>query len=137
MKNFLFALLLLGALIPVLVRPLTAQPYGLTSRPSVGPFLNGAVPESAPTLSGNWSAVVAFSRITFMNIGVNKRPVIDYSHSEGFAVIGGYVYRGSRFTRTALPAASSSTSTPRPILGASTEHAQDNERGLGEPVRSG
>ena len=30
-------------------------------------------------------------------IGVNKRPIIDYTHSEGFAVIGGYVYRGSQF----------------------------------------
>ena len=29
-------------------------------------------------------------------IGVNRRPVIDYTHSEGFAVIGGYVYRGSQ-----------------------------------------
>ena len=30
-------------------------------------------------------------------IGVNKRPVINFSHSEGNAVIGGYVYRGSQF----------------------------------------
>lgn len=30
-------------------------------------------------------------------IGVNKRPVLDYTHAEGFAVIGGYVYRGSQF----------------------------------------
>lgn len=29
--------------------------------------------------------------------GINRRPVIDYGHSEGFAVIGGYVYRGSEF----------------------------------------
>ena len=30
-------------------------------------------------------------------IGVNKRPVIDYNHSEGSAIIGGYVYRGAAF----------------------------------------
>lgn len=30
-------------------------------------------------------------------IGTNKSPIIHYSHSEGSAVIGGYVYRGSEF----------------------------------------
>ncbi len=31
-------------------------------------------------------------------IGVNRRPILDYPHTDGnFAVIGGYVYRGSRF----------------------------------------
>ena len=30
-------------------------------------------------------------------IGTNKRPAIHYSHSEGSAVIGGYVYRGTEF----------------------------------------
>ncbi|MBL9117647.1 MAG: PQQ-dependent sugar dehydrogenase [Verrucomicrobiaceae bacterium] len=30
-------------------------------------------------------------------LGINKRPVIAYSHNEGSAVIGGYVYRGSEF----------------------------------------
>jgi len=30
-------------------------------------------------------------------LGTNKRPVIHYSHSEGSAVIGGYVYRGAEF----------------------------------------
>jgi glucose/arabinose dehydrogenase/regulation of enolase protein 1 (concanavalin A-like superfamily) len=30
-------------------------------------------------------------------IGVNRRPILDYPHSEGAAVIGGYVYRGSEF----------------------------------------
>ena len=29
--------------------------------------------------------------------GVNKRPVIDYNHGEGNAVIGGYVYRGKKW----------------------------------------
>jgi len=30
-------------------------------------------------------------------IGTNRRPIIHYSHSEGSAVIGGYVYRGAEF----------------------------------------
>jgi uncharacterized repeat protein (TIGR03806 family) len=30
-------------------------------------------------------------------IGVNRRPLIDYGHDEGQAVIGGYVYRGTEF----------------------------------------
>jgi uncharacterized repeat protein (TIGR03806 family) len=34
-------------------------------------------------------------------IGTSKPPILDYTHSEGAAVIGGYVYRGSEFA-TAL-----------------------------------
>ena len=30
-------------------------------------------------------------------VGVNKRPILDYGHNEGSAVIGGYVYRGTEF----------------------------------------
>lgn len=35
--------------------------------------------------------------LTAPYIGTNRRPIIHYSHSEGSAVIGGYVYRGSEF----------------------------------------
>ncbi len=35
--------------------------------------------------------------LTAPYIGTNKSPIIHYSHSEGSAVIGGYVYRGSEF----------------------------------------
>jgi uncharacterized repeat protein (TIGR03806 family) len=44
-----------------------AKPYGLDSRPEVGAFLNGAMPETAPAISGNWSAVVAFTNLVFTN----------------------------------------------------------------------
>ncbi|HSU66821.1 MAG TPA: PQQ-dependent sugar dehydrogenase [Tepidisphaeraceae bacterium] len=30
-------------------------------------------------------------------LGVNKRPIIDYDHGEGNAIIGGYVYRGKNW----------------------------------------
>lgn len=51
-----------------------AEPYGLTSRPSVGAFLNGVMPETAPAISGNWSAVVAFPNLLFTN-SVGLAPV--------------------------------------------------------------
>jgi uncharacterized repeat protein (TIGR03806 family) len=56
------ALLFAGGLCSAL-----AQPYGLTSRPSVGPFLNDVMPEASPASSGSWSAVPAFSNLFFTN----------------------------------------------------------------------
>ena len=44
-----------------------SQPYGLTQRPAVAPFLNGNVPQAGPGISGNWSAVVAFTNLVFTN----------------------------------------------------------------------
>ena len=35
--------------------------------------------------------------LTGLYIGTNRRPALHYSHSEGSAVIGGYVYRGAEF----------------------------------------
>ena len=35
--------------------------------------------------------------LTGSYVGINKRPTLDYTHEEGSAVIGGYVYRGSEF----------------------------------------
>jgi glucose/arabinose dehydrogenase/regulation of enolase protein 1 (concanavalin A-like superfamily) len=35
--------------------------------------------------------------LTGTYIGVNKRPIIDYGRTDGSAVIGGYVYRGTEF----------------------------------------
>lgn len=44
-----------------------AQPYGLDSRPAFGAFLGGRMPASSPAFSGDWSAVVAFPNLTFLN----------------------------------------------------------------------
>jgi uncharacterized repeat protein (TIGR03806 family) len=37
------------------------------SRPQIGPFLNGRLPELGPGVSGNWSAVIAFPNLTFQD----------------------------------------------------------------------
>ena len=44
-----------------------AQSYGLTSRPTVGPYLNGTMPTQPPVIGTNWSTVVAFPNLTFLN----------------------------------------------------------------------
>ena len=47
-------------------------------------------------LNFQWNRIEGLNGdLTAPYIGINKRPIIDYGHSEGFAVIGGYVYRGS------------------------------------------
>lgn len=58
----------------VLIHAAFAQPYGLNTRPSVGPFLNNTVPPAAPVLSSNWSTVVAFPNLLFTN-AVGLAPV--------------------------------------------------------------
>ncbi|MES2439015.1 MAG: Ig-like domain-containing protein [Verrucomicrobiota bacterium] len=45
----------------------SAQGYGLTSRPSVGPYLDGVMPTTPPVVATNWSTVVAFPNLTFVN----------------------------------------------------------------------
>ncbi len=55
-----------------------AKPYGVDSRPEVGPFVNGAMPEVAPAISGNWSAVAAFPNLLFTNsVGLTSVPGTD------------------------------------------------------------
>src|SRR5208282_1343824 len=55
-----------------------AKPYGLTARPPIGAFLNGTMPETAPGISGNWSAVVAFTDLLFTNsVGLTFVPGTD------------------------------------------------------------
>ncbi len=52
--------------------------YGLVARPKVGAFLNGAMPEVAPGLSGNWTAVNAFTNLLFTNsVGLAPLPGTD------------------------------------------------------------
>lgn len=56
-----------------------AKPFGLESpRPAIGAFLNGSMPEIAPAISGNWSAVNAFTNLLFTNsVGLTSIPGTD------------------------------------------------------------
>ncbi len=73
--QWLLVLATLGGLIfsapakPAATEKITAteKPFGLANRPFVGAFLNGTMPEVAPDISGNWSAVVAFTNLLFTN----------------------------------------------------------------------
>jgi uncharacterized repeat protein (TIGR03806 family) len=70
-RRWLPTLALLGGLI----FSAGAKPYGLSLRPQAGAFLNGAMPETAPGISGNWSAVVAFPNLLFTNaVGLTHVP---------------------------------------------------------------
>jgi len=52
-----------------------AKPYGLDSLPQTGAFLDGMLPEVAPAISGNWTAVVAFTNLLFTNsVGLTSVP---------------------------------------------------------------
>jgi uncharacterized repeat protein (TIGR03806 family) len=80
----------------------TAGIYGLDSRPPSGPFLDGRLPQAAPGISGNWSAVVAFTNLYFTN-------------ALGFAAVPGtsnvivWEREGRVFSFTNLPSASTRT----------------------------
>ena len=79
-RRSLLALTLLGGLVlSGAAKPVAAEkPCGLTQRPSVGAFLNGTMPEVAPGISGNWSAVVAFTNLLFTNsTGLTSVPGTD------------------------------------------------------------
>ncbi|MEQ1748058.1 MAG: Ig-like domain-containing protein [Prosthecobacter sp.] len=59
-------------------------------------------PTDAPGQNMQWDRIEGYNGdLTPPYIGVNKRPALDYTHSEGNAVIGGYVYR----PKAALPGA--------------------------------
>ena len=80
-RLFLVRLVLL-AILPALSlqAKLTAdpRPHGLSERPGTGPFLDGTMPEIAPAISGNWSAVVAFPNLKFTNsVGLTHVPGTD------------------------------------------------------------
>ena len=63
------------ALLAISIYSTAAKPYGLNSVPPTGPFLNGVLPEIAPAISGNWTAVVAFTNLLFTNsVGLTHVP---------------------------------------------------------------
>ena len=67
--------LVILALSGIFVFSAAAKPYGVNEVPRTGPFLNGVVPEVAPVISGNWSAVVAFTNLLFTNsVGLTHVP---------------------------------------------------------------
>ncbi len=79
-RQWLLSLILLGgAFLSADGKTLFGEkPYGLTNRPCVGAFLNGKFPEVAPSISGNWSAVNAFTNLLFTNsVGLTSIPGTD------------------------------------------------------------
>ena len=72
--KWIFAL----ALVLCLDFSVNAKPYGLEPAPAIGPFLNGTMPETAPGISGDWSAVTAFPNLLFTNsVGLTFVPGTD------------------------------------------------------------
>ncbi len=73
MRPWLAALILLCAVF--LPARAHAQAYGLSTRPDVGPYLNGVMPPQAPAIGTDWSTVVAFPNLTFLNpMGITQMP---------------------------------------------------------------
>jgi uncharacterized repeat protein (TIGR03806 family) len=64
------------ALLPLFTLAAFAKPYGVDVVPQTGPFLDGTLPEIAPSISGNWTAIVAFTNLLFTN-SVGLAPVPD------------------------------------------------------------
>jgi uncharacterized repeat protein (TIGR03806 family) len=76
-RQWLLSFILLGScFLSAEAKPVISEKFlGLTNRPAVGAFLNGAMPEVAPSISGNWSAVVAFTNLFFTNsVGLTHVP---------------------------------------------------------------
>ena len=79
-RQWILPLVLLGGFFfSAGAKPVVAEKsYGLTNRPAIGAFLNGVMPEVAPGISGNWSAVVAFTNLLFTNsVGLTHVPGSD------------------------------------------------------------
>jgi uncharacterized repeat protein (TIGR03806 family) len=86
------------------------SPHRMTCDPGTGRIFIGDVgagareeldviePGDPPGLNFQWDRIEGLQgNLTPPYIGVNKQPMLDYSHSEGQAIIGGYVYRGAEF----------------------------------------
>lgn len=55
-------------------------------------------PSDPGGLNFQWGRIEGYNGdLTGTYVGVSKRPILDYPHSDGRTVIGGYVYRGSEF----------------------------------------
>ena len=79
-RQWILSLVLTGSFfLSAGAKPIVSEKsYGLTNRPPVGAFLNGVMPEVAPSISGNWSAVVAFTNLLFTNsVGLTSVPGTD------------------------------------------------------------
>jgi len=87
------------------------SPHRMTIDPPTGKIYLGDVGAGSreeidvmlPSESGlnfQWSTIEGLNGdLVPPYIGINKRPVLDYNHTEGNAVIGGHVYRGSEFAK--------------------------------------
>jgi uncharacterized repeat protein (TIGR03806 family) len=85
------------------------SPHRMTYDPTTGRIFIGDVGESAREsvkviepgetgLNFQWNRIEGKQGdLTPPYIGINKEPILDYPHSDGRAIIGGYVYRGKDF----------------------------------------
>ncbi len=85
------------------------SPHRMTIDPPTGRIFIGDVGESSReeidviepgefALNFQWNRCEGnLGKMTEPFIGTSRRPVLDYPHDEGRAVIGGYVYRGRKF----------------------------------------
>lgn len=67
--------LLFAASFLSLMTQASSQQHGLTARPDVEAYYDGAFPATPPTIPNNWSTVVAFPNLTFLNpVGLTPIP---------------------------------------------------------------
>ena len=79
-RQWILSLILLGSIfLSTDAKPIVSEKlFGLTNRPCIGAFLNDVLPEVAPSISGNWSAVNAFTNLLFTNsVGLSAIPGTD------------------------------------------------------------
>ena len=79
-RQWLLSLVLLGSLFRfAAAKPIiTEKSLEPANHPSIGAFLDGLLPEVAPSISGNWTAVNAFTNLLFTNsVGLTAVPGTD------------------------------------------------------------
>lgn len=68
-------MLIVAVLLIILPSWVSAQDFGLATRPSFSAFHGERLPPNAATVSGNWSVEVAFPQLTFLNpMGITPMP---------------------------------------------------------------